>query len=441
VNDEELRAFLESASEGERDGKSDQVPAEQSQTAAAQDADGSASTDPEAAAPTQRKVPSFDELMNFRAPAEPEAQDAPAAASEAAGGTSPEQAQPSARGAELPGRGGAARRADDWSPAYAQEDEELVPLILPGFSPEPKQKRDLPPVFHTDQPGAAAGSGANDDVHVEPAPTQPFDVLPEESSGAGANSARTEAAPPVAAAPVAATKPSPVSAAAAVSRQDSAASRADSNDPFASLAPELAFDEVDDDEETDYEKISVTGSEHRGRKMLPWIIVGAGVIIAIIASIFVINGVRSDTTAPSETTSPSATTDPTTETPDEESAATEEPEAEPEPETAPEVDPGDTYALAITQWGITVDRSNSFGGSTPYELQDGNTKAMFELPLAQSLPESCAAARTGWGLLKAEDGTLSVIRPEPRCTDAEAAAVYDKIWGLMEHMAKSARAS
>lgn len=413
MNDEELRAFLDSATVGGAEGDSDREADDQN-AQAGEPWEGHPTEG--AGAPGARKgVPSFDDLMKLPAPeavAKPEAPDmAP---------TPHTVAKPA---------------APEWTQAYAKDDEQLVPLILPGFSPEPKQKPPLPPVFRPEPTPAASTPPVEPALPVEEsAPTQPFDVIPAVPPVAAA-----QPVPAFPAAPVPDIAP-PVPAAAPVRSTVSpmTAPLPEREDPFAILAPELLSGATEAD---DYEKISVVGSEPRGKKALPWVLVGAGAIIAIVASIVVINGVRgSDTPAPAETTAP-ATSAPTTTSPSPTTAPTTEPTTSPEPDAAPTVDPGDTYPLAITQWGLTVDRSNSFGGSTPYELQEGNTRAMFELPLAQSLPESCAAARTGWGLLKKDDATLEVIRPMPRCTDAAAAAVYDKIWGLMDYMAKSARAS
>jgi hypothetical protein len=211
------------------------------------------------------------------------------------------------------------------------------------------------------------------------------------------------------------------------------------------LAPELLNENSDDhDAAPDYERISVTGSENRSRKALPWIIVGGGVAVAIIASIFVINGVRgSESSAPTAT--PETTTQPTTEAttePSEEPSPSEEPV--PAPDTVPVVDPGSTWQLPIEQWGLTVQVSEKLGGSTPYTLFDGNSRAMFDsIPVASGFSPACAAAREPnvWGLLKKEDGTLEVVRPEPRCTSQADAALYDTIWGTLDYMAKSAKPS
>lgn len=188
----------------------------------------------------------------------------------------------------------------------------------------------------------------------------------------------------------------------------------------------------------------MTGTEHRGRKALPWLIVGGGVVVAIIASIFVINGVRG-AEAPAPEPAPVVTTDPTTPeptTPEETDPTPEKPA--PEPSTAPVIDPGTTFTLRIDQWEIGVQVSEKIGGNTPYTLFDGNSRAMFDsLPIAAGFSDACEAARQphAWGLLKKDDGTLEVVRPQPRCADKADAAIYDTIWGVLDHMAKTAKAS
>ena len=468
MNDEELRAFLDSATVGGAGGDHEPeaedatpheapaaveprtpeqparaVPPVQSSRPAPPAARPAAQAEPgpPAREPSESgiSVPSFDELMNFRPPAPTE-------------------------------------------PAGA-DDEQLVPLILPGFSPEPKPRQPLPPVFRAETftpqpapepaqqrpaPPVEFGHSASSRLvtpdsgsaqrreplpHIDPAPTQPYDVLDEHPStrpaapiaavnpvqAAPLPKAAAAPATPIAAAPTAPTVPTVPLAA----RQPFAP--AEPEDPFAALSPDLIARDVEDDlddRHDEYERISVTGGEGRGRKALPWIIVGAGVVIAIIASIFIVKGVQGSgeptpttPTAPTTTEQPAETSDPEPTTDPEPS---ETPEPTDAPSEAPTVDPGPVFAIPITQWGLTVDKSQKLGSVSYSEQGDS---VIFEIPLAQSLPDSCAAAREGWGLRKVSEGKLEVVRPEPRCADADAAAVYDTIWGLMDHMAKSARTS
>jgi len=330
-----------------------------------------------------------------------------------------------------------------------------VPLILPGFSPEPKSKPPLPPVFQA-EPAARPVDETEAEAHIEPAPTQPYDVVSEADLAPAA-----DAIPAATPKPAAASRPEPKPAAASLPAQAPAREPdrepvSHDDNPFATLAPELlldgAFDSsaedaegasgADDNGSDGYERIAVTGSEPKGRKAMPWIIVGAGVVIAIIASIFVINGVRGSG-EPEPTTAPPATTTPTPEPTTPSPEPTEEPEPEPteSPAEPPAVDPGDIYELPISQWGVTVDRSNRLGGSTPYTLSENDTRLTFDhIPVADGLSDACAAAREPnvWGLLRNGD-TYEVIRPEPRCADPADAAVYDMIWGLMDHMGKTVK--
>jgi hypothetical protein len=457
VNDEELRAFLDSSKPGESQKAKRPAPSDAQQSdapTAAQRSDG-------------LRVPSFDELMGFTAPQnnEPEIDEDESAMTQA------EPEAPASRPALITDpvpetRPAGARRAssepevesapltleslfdsadDDAAPEAAVDDGELVPLVLPGFSPEPRRTEPLPPVFRSEPaeppPAPAPESPIAERspyaapitppaVMRDPAPTQPYSI-----------------AEPTPTEPMAAPTPKPAAAKAAqVAAAPKPAQPAPETETDVFAAIGLAH-ETPESQPTavsggggadDYEPIAVTGGGGGGRKALPWIIVGGGLIIALVASVLVINGVRGNGDDPAPSPAPTTTEAPptTTEAPE----PTETPEPEPTPDEAPVVDVGSTWTLPIDQWSINVEMSSKYGGSTPYELRDGNTRAMFTLPLAASLPDSCAHAREPWvwGLLKNDDGTLEAIRPEPRCTDADAAAVYDTLWGLLDASAKSA---
>lgn len=437
MNDDELRAFLDSATvSGEEDQgpEPDEPGAESAVPAAAPKADS---------APQRRGVPSFDELMGMGVPAPSvEAPTAPAATSVPSATTAPvaPAATPPARPASP-----AEPAGEEWSQAFAKDNEQLVPLILPGFSPEPRERRDLPPVFQAEPtPQVAQPEPSAAGTYDEPAPTQPFDMLPQSDAGQKkAEPVAAAPAAPVAAPRAAAPATAPVAAATAAVPSTRPIEPVDDTDPFALLAPELVGGPASEPE-PEYERIAVTGSENRGRKALPWLIVGGGVVVAIVASVFVINGVRG-TGTPEPTENAPATSQPTTTEPPAETE-TPEPSKEPapEPDTAPVVDPGSTWPLPIEQWGLTVQVSEKLGGSTPYTLFDGNTRATFDsIPVAAGFSDSCAAAREPnmWGLLKNDDGKLEVVRPEPRCTSQADAALYDTIWGTLDYMAKSAKPS
>lgn len=449
MNDEELRAFLESATVGDDDGATDH-----DDDAPESDILDIASA-PVADASPRRGPPSFDELMNMPGPK--------AAPAQSVQETPPVQrpvANPGAVSAPMDPvppvvtpepKASSASENKEWSQAYAQDNEQLVPLILPGFSSTPRPARELPPVFRADP----AAPKIPETQHVDPAPTQPFDLLSESqradakgsfaspvasdaelatssASGTGPHSAHATSS-------TASARSVPLSSGVTGSATAESGVDADQphENPFALLAPELLDSESAEEE---YEKISVTGGPPRDRKALPWLIVGGGAVIAIIASILVINGVRgNDVPAPPE--QPAVTGEPApSETKPPKPKPSEKPA--PEPTTPPAVDPGSSWSLRINQWETAVEVSDKLGGSTPYTLFDGNSRAMFDsIPVAAGFSDGCAAARAEhvWGLLQKEDGTLEAIRPEPRCTDPSDAAVYDTIWGLLDHMAKSAK--
>ena len=173
MNDDELRAFLDSATVGGE--------ADQGQEPEGSDAESAAPTaaSPTAPAPQRRGVPSFDELMSMGEPASdsaaagaavPSASSEPArsASTESAASSSTQQAKPD----EQP-----------WSQAFATDNEQLVPLILPGFSPEPRERRDLPPVFQAEPAQPVSQPEQTSSQYDEPAPTQPFDVLSSAETG------------------------------------------------------------------------------------------------------------------------------------------------------------------------------------------------------------------------------------------------------------------
>src|SRR5690606_37136472 len=79
--------------------------------------------------------------------------------------------------------------------------------------------------------------------------------------------------------------PAPISAAAPVAAAQPRPSVPPAAPPAAPRTAPLVAPEPADD----YEKISVTGGEGDKRRLLPWIIVGAGVIVALIAALLIVN--------------------------------------------------------------------------------------------------------------------------------------------------------
>lgn len=162
---------------------------------------------------------------------------------------------------------------------------------------------------------------------------------------------------------------------------------------------------------------------------MPWIVVAAVAIIAIVVSIVVVNMSRGADDAPEATTN-SSTSEESTAEPDTDSPSTSTPER-PEPEKkpadeVPTVEVGPTYPLQVPQWGFTSEISQRFG-STSYLLLD-DTQLQLTSDLLNSFPEECAAMREAWGATKLADGSYEVRKPADAC--AAAPELYDTVWGL-----------
>ena len=480
MNDEELRAFLNSARPAQGTAPADATASADAEVSGDESllppgepiepspTDQTSSAGNAAEQEGGLRVPSFDELMGIGAPARSESRaeeprpalitdPAPAQAPAQAPASVPEELhdEPTDDSDELTLESlfdvdDAVTPADD----SQQVEDELVPLVLPGFSPDPQRSTPLPPVFRPEPavpaapatPAPATPVPTAEPVHTDPAPTQPFEV-----PGAPAAQASPQPATPAVQAPAEPVPARPVGpvvpVAAAAPRRAVEPTTPTEPDVFASIglggpAETPAPSETGGGGGDEYEPIAVTGGRGGGRKALPWVIVGGGAIIALVASVLVINGVRGSETDPTPAPAPTTTaTEAPTETEEPQPSETETPATEEPSGEVPAVDVGPTWTLSIPQWSLDVDMSNRYGGRTPYVLSDGNSRAMFTLPLAESLPDSCAHARDPhvWGLQRNDDGTLEAIRPEPRCADADAAAVYDTLWGLMDATAKSAR--
>lgn len=332
-----------------------------------------------------------------------------------------EAAEPTAA---LPGTPGDERPESSEQPALSFDEligrnldrargGEEVPLVLPG------------------PPGAAP---------AKPAPASP------PARPASAPVVRTE--PPAQPKPAGQAAPTvpviPVTPAASAMPPAPEPPRADPLPPTLPIpAPTQTFDLGSGGD--DYEPIAVTGGEHRPRRLVPWIIVAAGVVIALLGAFFVVNaltsgggsdgqqntasesdgqgGSGSDATEPGTstgTTGPSTTSSrPTTTDSDDE---------------VPHVEVGDTMNLQVTQWSVQVDMSQKLGLTASYSIPDGAN-----LELSSSLIDSYAAACPGgqWGMTRVDDTHFEVLKPTQRCSAAPE--LYDELWGLMDAMVRTAR--
>lgn len=170
----------------------------------------------------------------------------------------------------------------------------------------------------------------------------------------------------------------------------------------------------------------------------PWIIVGLVTVVALIASIVVLNLVRAGEpaeTASSETaittdtsSSQSASKSPTTERDSEKTKTTEKESNKP-----PAVEVGTTGEMNVPLWGITAQISGKFGWPR-YEIR-GEQLVLLDSPLIQQLPDSCAAMREQWGVERTAQGGYEVLKPAQSC--AAAPELFDEIWGLTAAMVET----
>src|SRR5690606_6582635 len=150
----------------------------------------------------------------------------------------------------------------------------------------------------------------------------------------------------------------------------------------------------------EYEPIAVTGGE-RSRRIVPWIVAGAGAVIALIAAVLIVFAVRGGDEAPAPTAAPQPTTEqPATEeppTPNEE----ESPESTPSTPTPPPsdeppaVEVGNTGTMDIPAWGVTSQISAKFGWPR-YTIDANNNLLLADGTLLPQFPDSCQEMRTGF---------------------------------------------
>lgn len=168
--------------------------------------------------------------------------------------------------------------------------------------------------------------------------------------------------------------------------------------------------------------------------LIPWIVVGAVTVVALIASVLIVTTARGadeaePAPAPTTQTDPSSTPDPV-QTPE----PTDEPDEPEDSDAVPDVEVGSTFDVPIEAWGVTAQASNKFG-SVSYKFIDGdNSTLILSSGLIDSLPASCSAMHDQWGVKKS-GGDYELVKPAERCDDASA--VYDEIWGLMAALVDS----
>ncbi|MBO1804097.1 hypothetical protein J4H91_02035 [Leucobacter ruminantium] len=174
-------------------------------------------------------------------------------------------------------------------------------------------------------------------------------------------------------------------------------------------------------------------ADPRIAKAKPWIVVGIVTVVALVASILVLNFARAGQ-------DPSPTAEPTTQAPATSAPATSKPadddsekKKKPAADEVPSVDVGNTGTMDVPVWGITAQISEKFGW--PQYQINGEQLVLQYSPLIDSLPDSCAAMRQQWGIQRTADGKYEVLKPAQRCEAAPE--LYDELWGLTDALVKS----
>lgn len=185
----------------------------------------------------------------------------------------------------------------------------------------------------------------------------------------------------------------------------------------------------------------VPAERKRSQAALPWIIIAAVAVLALVGALIAVNALRGDDAPVEETTAAPAPSP--TETDGAETEAPAPTPEEPETEEAPKVDVGaNPISMPISFAGISVESSQKLTNPQWFYHAGPPERVMFESGLMNSFPDSCSAMRSPegqspWGIEKGEGDTWTVVRPEGTCTaDTE---LYDEVWGLMQAVADSAK--
>lgn len=163
----------------------------------------------------------------------------------------------------------------------------------------------------------------------------------------------------------------------------------------------------------------------RSPYMVPWIVTGIGVVVALIASIIVVNVMRGGEEPVAEPTPTQSSEAPAPE-PTETDGSDEG-----DDDGVPSVEVGDTNEMNISQWGVTAQISTKMG-SFSYVLENGNDTLLLSSTLIDELPGSCD--REQWGFTRS-GSNFDVLRPAERC--AAAPEVFDEIWGQLAEAAQT----
>lgn len=186
----------------------------------------------------------------------------------------------------------------------------------------------------------------------------------------------------------------------------------------------------------------------RSPHLIPWLVTGLIAIVALLVAVVVLNVSRGALSAEQEPAPPAA----------EEPSEVEPPVAEPgTPDTppVPESDPappvgdnpddaidtshvaaGETYFLEVEWgWDISTEVPNKLIPWT-YTIPDG-VHLQLNSELIDSLPASCEAQKSSWGLEKTEDGKIKAWSPQKMCEENQS--LYTELLGLVRHMEETVK--
>lgn len=325
--------------------------------------------------------------------------------------------------------------------AEVGDDDTQAMVVLPP-APNEKPVGERAPSFDEliDRGMSGEGEGADDESPI---------VLPTPPAS-GQRSARQYPTQPVVA-PIATSAPAPAAPPTAV---PAASSEPVSVAPLAETAPIPAgLASVDTQAfgpsgaaltEADYEPIAVTGGSGQPRRVLPWLIVVGGAVVALLAAIFIVGSLTSDrepaappAASPSPTEGTSGSGSPSPSAPSGNGSGGDEGEPGDETPTepgseVPSVDVGPTQGMDIVHWNTQVDLSQKLGLSVQYMIMGENLELSSQL--INSYVEVCGGS---WGMTRVADGEFAVLKPAERC--AAQPEVYDELWGLLDAMVESAR--
>lgn len=205
---------------------------------------------------------------------------------------------------------------------------------------------------------------------------------------------------------------------------------------------EAQTDKLKDVNDQSFFEFEDVEAHQRSPHLIPWLVAGMVAVIALLASVIVLNVARgaNDEAKPEPTPTSQEPTTPETSEPETEPEDTPEPAENPDDEIdTSHVVVGSVWTLDVAYegWNIQTDVPNKFVEWT-YTLQgDDQQYLVLDSALINSLPESCKEMRNKWGLERVAAGKFEAYSPQTMCE--ENPALYTEILGLTRAMAETVR--